>query len=101
MTISSHEMAKTTSEQFEDILRKQHPILLRDFTNIYIDEKSFNYVSTHPGKFRYLQATGSGLDTTWYYYHSPRHHKLFMIWISKTNHGFREDIERITPLKGT
>ena len=71
------------------------PTINRDFRNIYALENDFNYVSTHPGEYRELYATGSGFQTKWYFYNSPQHHKLYMIWISEHTHGFRDDLERI------
>lgn len=97
------------NEQLESILHKHHlqhysylfrqqgmPLLNRDFNYMTIDEQDFNHVCTHAGAFKELYATGSGLITQWYFYHSPTYHKLFMIWISGEHDGFREDIERIT-----
>lgn len=98
------------SQKFESILMRnptQHlsflyrqyciPVLNRDFNHILIKETDFNSVCTHPGEYRYLYATGSGLQTLWYFYNSPSYHKLFMIWISESGEhsGFRDDIERI------
>ena len=109
-------MSTKLSEMFENILKRnptQHlafwyrqyciPVLNRDFNNIVMEESEFNTVCTHPGEYRKLFATGSGLQTLWYFYHSPTFHKLFMIWISESgkHSGFRDDIERIKLIRET
>lgn len=102
---------KMTSENFENVLRFQHefmasdcnctcmsnqkPTLTRDFNTMFMNASEFNHESTHPGSFREIQTTGSGFQTQWYFYHSPTHHKLFLVWVSGNRLGFRLDIERI------
>jgi len=92
---------KITSEFLENILHKQNsqtiwkPFLNRDFGKIYMDELDYRQVCLTPGEFRPMYATGSGMHTTWFFYHSLNQQKLFMIWITETNHGYRDDIERI------
>lgn len=73
----------------------QQPKLLRDFNTINVSREKYNKVCVNAGDFAIMEASGSGYLTTWYLYHSPTYHKLFMIWMTNEHSGCRDDIQRI------
>ena len=90
------------TQQFEEIIDRQlnnilakHSSILRDFNQIQVKKTDYHRICENQNDYAIMYASGSGMSTSWFLYHSQKRNKLFMIWITEKMSGFRDDTRRI------
>lgn len=90
------------TQKFEEIIEQQlnqllvkHSHILRDFSHIQVKKTDYHRICENQNDYAIMHASGSGMSTSWFLYHSQKRNKLFMIWVSERMSGFRDDTRRI------
>lgn len=82
-------------QQLDHILVKPIHLLRRDFSQIQVKKTDYHRICENKNDYAIMYASGSGMSTSWFLYHSQKRNKLFMIWVSERMSGFRDDTRRI------
>ena len=102
MTTTTTELTHTGSIPYDDIIENyKEKSLQRDFRSLYISKKDWTRVIENTGESCLLFTTSSEISTEWYFYHSDKKWRYYIMWFNTVTGscGCRTDYERIELLE--